>query len=415
MNYYLQHIKSLYYRPTLNGIDGNMELRAASPFELFLDLIFVIALSKLTYLFETQTLTGFLEGSLLFLLIYSLWHTLATYTVMFMKKETNYWVRAMIFIVMVPLIFFLGIQNFSSHLEVVVFCFTLALSKLFLSLIFRDSIVNAPLNNIVTSNLYLTISRSQFISALILLVAAFVQNNLIFISLLVIIAFREIVIISIRKKHIINNSFAPLLINKQLFMERQLLFIILIFGESLVSIVNSIASNYRPISIFHITLVFAIMFLFYVRISEETEHNSALIETSDRLTFWLVIDYTLFLLFFILSSIPHLFATNTHMPPAYLLLLVGILLFTIISHLHMNNQNLKTIDDPLEALYYHLDNKVLKSMLIVVGLLVCFHGSATIIYLLLLLYFGLHVLALPFRKHLIAEKCNLAVHLRKNK
>lgn len=412
MNHYLSHLKSLYVRPTLNGIDGNMELRTASSFELFLDLIFVIALSKLGSLFESQTLVTFLEATLLFMVIYSLWHTVTTYTVMFMKKETNYWTRAMLFIIMLPLIFFLGIDNLTSQKEIMIFCFSLATSKILLSVIFKDSIVNAPLNNITTSNLYLMISKNQLISAIMLLVAGIVQNKFIFISLLVIVAFREIVVISLKKKDIINRSFAPLLINKQLFMERQLLFIILIFGESLIGLVENLAHDVNLISFIHIAMVFAIMFLFYVRISEESEYNSALISRSDHLFNWLVNNYIIYLLFFILSTTPELISEHGKLPFFNLVCLLTILLYTAFQHIHLNNQNKATVADPIEAIYHNLEHQTLVAMIITALLLIPFHSNTTVIYTIILIYFVLHVLALPFRRHLIEDKCNLAAYAK---
>ncbi len=414
MKPYIDHIKSLYIRPTLNGIDGNMDLRSASPFELFLDLIFVIALSKLSSLFETQTLLAFLEGTLLFAIIYSLWHTLTTYTVMFMKKETNYWTRAMIFIVLLPLIFFLGIESLNTQQEIAIFCFSLATSKMFLSLIFRDSIVNAPLNNIVTSNLYLMISKNQFISALMLLIAGLVQNKVLFLTLLVIIALREVPLISYKKKQIVSKSFSPLLINKQLFMERQLLFIILIFGESLIGIVENLANHVSLGSIINIVLVFAIMFLFYVRISEESEHNSALIQRSDNLLEWLTNSYVIYILFLTLSTTPELIHEHGSLPPFNLLVLIIILVYTSLEHIRLNNKNSEAITDPIENVYHKLENKMLIAMFAVTFLLIPFHANTTVIYIILLVYFTLHVFALPFRRHLIEDKCQFAKHLTDN-
>ncbi len=411
MKHYVNHIKSLYIRPTLNGIDGNMELRSASPFELFLDLIFVIALSKLSSLFEAQTIVTFFEATLLFAIIYSLWHTLTTYTVMFMKKETNYWTRAMIFIVLLPLIFFLGIDNLNTQQEIAIFCFSLATSKMFLSLIFRDSIINAPLNNIVTSNLYLMISKNQFISAIMLLIAGLIQNKALFIALLVIIALREIPLISYKKKQIINKSFSPLLINKQLFMERQLLFIILIFGESLIGIVENLANHVSLVSVVNIIMVFSIMFLFYVRISEESEYNSALIERSDNLLEWLINSYIIYILFLILSTTPELISEHGSLPSFNLLLLIIILVYTSLEHIRLNNKNTQAISDPIENVYHSLENKMLIAMFVVTFLLIPFHSNTTLIYTILLVYFILHVLALPFRRHLIEDKCNFAKHI----
>lgn len=411
MNYYLKHLSSLYTRPILNGIDGNMELRAASPFELFLDLIFVIALSKLSYLFELQTIYGFLEATLLFAIIYSLWHTVTTYTVMFMKKETNYWTRAMIFLVMLPLIFFISIQSFETHVQVMIFCLSLAISKILLALILRDSIINAPLNNILTSNLYLSISKTQLISSILLIIAAFIDNNLLFAILLVIIAVREVILVPHIHKKTIRQSFSPLLLNKQLFMERQLLFIILIFGESLISVVNNIASNPTPLSVLYIILVFSIMFLFYVRISEETEYNTELIDRSNNLSYWMIMNYIIFTIFAVISMVPELIEHHHHLPISYLVILLAIMLFIATEHLRLNLKRLNKLSRPIDKVFYKVDNRMIFLMYVVCGLLLIFHNSVLVIYILLLIYFLLHVIALPFRSHLIDEDCYFATYL----
>lgn len=413
MNHYILHIKSLYKRPTLNGLDGVMELRAASPFELFLDLIFVIALSKLTLIFEHQTLSSFIEASLLFMIIYSIWFTLATYTVMFFKSETNYWSRAMVFLIMIPLIFFLSVQSLENQTQVFVFCFSLALTKLFLALVFRDSIVNAPLNNIITSNLYLMISKHQLINGILLLIAAFIPNKLLFICLLFIIAITEVLVIPYKQRKIINNSFAPLLLNKQLFMERQLLFIILIFGESLISIVTTIDSTYNPKSILYILISFAIMFMFYMRISEESEYNSALINRANNLNQWLANDFVLYLLFFIISIIPHVFEHYGYLPLDYLAIIVGIMAYIVIEHLRLAKKNLARVTKPVDTIFYKVDIKTLYLMAVLIFVLLLVHSSQLAIYLNLLVFFTLHIVALPFRPHLIREKCDFDNYISK--
>ncbi len=416
MNHYISHVKSLYKRPTLNGLDGIMDLRTASPFELFLDLIFVIALSKLTLIFEHQTIGSFIEASLLFMIIYSIWFTLATYTVMFFKSETNYWTRAMVFFIMIPLIFFLSVQSLDNQSQIFVFCLSLALTKLFLALVFRDSIVNAPLNNIVTSNLYLMISKHQLVNGLLLLLAAFIPNRLVFISLLMIVALTEVLVIPIKQHKIINKSFAPLLLNKQLFMERQLLFIILIFGESLISIVSTIDSTYNIQSIIYILITFAIMFMFYMRISEESEYNPALINRANNLNQWLANDYAIYLLFLIISIIPHVFEHNGYLPFDYLLIIIAINSYIVIEHLRLAKKNLNKIKKPIEAVYYKIDIKCLYLMAGLNILLLFFHGSQLAIFLNLLAFYTLHIVALPFRPHLISEKCDFDNYIaKKNK
>lgn len=411
MKYYIKHVRSLYKRPLVNGIDGMMELRAASPFELFLDLIFVIALAKLTSLLELQTIFSFFEATLLFFIIYSIWFTLTTYTVMFMKKEVNYWTRAMIFLVMVPLIFFLGVNNIQDDHQIMIFCMSLATSKLILALIFRDSIINAPLNNIVISKVYLAMAKAQIISAVLLMIAAFSHNQTIFLVLLTIIAIREVIINPYKRERYVRNSFAPFLINKQLFMERQLLFIIVIFGESLVTLITNITSSGTPYASLNIIVAFSIMFMFYMRISEESEYNKPIIEMSNNLPYWLVTDYMIFLLFFVISTIPHNFARHGHIQPPILMLLILILIYIATGHLHLDIKNLKLAENTVDKVFHKVDIKTLICMYLVIISIALFHGSVVIIYFQILIFFLLHIVALPFRSHLISKKCEFAKHL----
>lgn len=411
MNHYINHVKSLYTRPTLNGIDGNMQLRSASPFELFLDLIFVIALSKLAHLFESNTLFGFLEATLLFIIIYSIWYTLTTYTVMFMSKDINYWTRAMVFVIMLPLMYFISLNSISTRKEIFVFCFALGLSKLLLALIFKDSIVNAPLNNIVMSAVHRSIAKTQLISAGLLFIAPLFNSNLILITILIFIAIREIIFIPRAKKKIIAKWSAPYLLNKQLFMERQLLFIILIFGESLIAILNNIDFSSGPLELLNVIILFSSLFLFYMRISEETEYNSRLINDSDNMRYWMLADYGIFLLFIVMSSIPHQFSEHGHLSLSSLVLLEIILIWLAASH-HINDRiTLKSAKTNIDRIFYDLDIKTIYLMYLVALSLLIFHGSELVIYMHILIYFLLHVLALPFRKHLIADKCNFAIYV----
>lgn len=415
MKHYIKHVGSLYKRPLVNGIDGAMELRAASPFELFLDLIFVIALAKLTTLLELQTIFSFFEATLLFFIIYSIWFTLTTYTVMFMKKEINYWTRAMIFLVMIPLIFFLGVNNLQDDHQIMVFCMSLAISKLLLALIFRDSIVNAPLNNIVISKVYLAMAKAQIISAVLLMIAAFSHNQAIFLILLTAIAIREVIISPIKRKQYVRKSFAPFLINKQLFMERQLLFIIVIFGESLLTLITNITSSHTDYASINIIVAFSIMFMFYMRISEESEYNKPVIEMSNNLPYWLVTDYMIFLLFFVISTIPHNFAEHGHIQDPILILLIMILIYIATLHLYLDIKSLKTLDNKIDKVFHKVDFYSLIIMYIIILSITIFHSSVFIIYLQVLLYFLLHIIALPFRSHLISKKCDFAKHVDNQK
>lgn len=415
MSKYLSHLKSLYVRPTLNGIDGTITHRAASPFELFLDLIFVVALARTAYLYELFTLTGFLAGTLFFIIIYSIWFTLTTYTVMFMKEEVNYWVRAMIFIIMLPMVFLLSIKGLNTRIDIFIFCTSIAASKFFLSRIFRDSILNAPLNHVAVSNVYTLISRRQAISALILFIAGFSPNQTILLILFAIVAINELILLPAKQHKVIVRQPFPMPVDYELLMERHLLFILLIFGEALVSIVSSIDFNSGTITIINAILIFASMFLFYVRIQEETEFNNYFINNSLSMPYMGTAKYFMLLLFILLSEVPHQIEHHSHPLPITVIFIFGIMIYIGTSHLHLNIVSLKNLEDPFDRIFHKMDIKTIILMYITASMLLIFHHTTFQIYLITFTFFLLHTVALPFRKQLINKKCELGHELEEEK
>ncbi len=408
MKKYLQHVKSLYTRPTLNGIDGHIKERGASPFELFLDLIIVIALSKTASLYEMQTMQAIFTAILFFIIIYSGWFTLTTYTVMFMQEEINYWLRAMIFIIMLPLIFLLGLTSLNTHLEIFIFCTCLALNKIMLAFIFRDSILNAPLNNIAVSNVYIMIARHQIFSACFLFLAAFSINKLMLAALLLLVAINDAIITPNKQKRIMRAQKFPIPINLELMMERNLLFTILIFGEGLISIVSNIYLSEGALMFVNVALIFGALFLFYTRLAEESQFNIMHKNNSISMQYNLIMNIALFILFVTLGEVPHFLNHGQSLPFIDLLIIVSVLIYIVTSHLITNLRLLKIYDDPLDRLFHIVDVKLLIIMYFTISLLFFFHNSVFAIYFIIFCFFFLHVLALPFRRHLITNDCTLA-------
>ncbi len=404
MKKYIKHLSSLYRRPTLNGIDGPIEERYANPFELFFDLVFVIALSKLAILFKSSNVIMFVQALLMFSVIYTIWFTLTKYTVMFLKKETNYWMRAMVFIVMLPMIFFLSIEDITTPLGNFTLYFTLAISKFSLALIFRDSIENAPLNHITVSHVYRSIAKYKILVTALLMINAFVINIYVQLVVLFVVSIVELRIIPRRTRRIQNEHAFKMPINYNLFIERQLLFLILVFGESLVSVVHHIDYSYGIFTIFNVIVMFITMFLFYVRISEEVEHNPKLIKKSNNIYYWLKANLVVFILYQEISDFPHQYETVGHLEMRSILIICFVLVYYACEHLRMNKANLNGKEDKEEKLFYKTDIRLLYIMLLIPIILIVFHPNMLIVNLLLMAYFMLNVGALPYREHLISHK-----------
>ncbi len=404
MKRYVRHVASLYQRPMLNGIDGELEDRYANPFELFFDLVFVIALSKLAILLKSENPLSFIKAILMFSVVYSIWFTLTKYTVMFLKKETNYWTRAMIFIVMLPMIFFLSIEDVTTQFGNFVFYFTLALSKISLALIFRDTISNGPLNHITVSHVYRAISKYKLIVAALLMVNALIMNSLIQLLILTIVFIIEIIIIPRRSRQINKAHKFTMPMNYNLFIERQLLFLILVFGESLVSVVHYINFHNGFISILNVVIMFMTMFLFYVRMSEEVEHNPTLIKNSNSIFYWLRVNVAVFVLYQEISDFAAQYEELGHISERSAVIIAIVLVYIVIEHLRLNRANLIGKDNKEEKLFYKTDKKKLYLMLLIPIALVFIHTNIIVINLLLLTYFTLNVIALPYREHLISNK-----------
>lgn len=403
MKKYLSHLKKLYQRPVLNGIDGEIQERYANPFELFFDLIFVIALSKLAILLKIGGTIYFIQTILMFSVIYTIWFTLTKYTVMFLKKDTNYWTRASIFIVMLPMVFFLSITDVTSPLGNFTFYFTLALSKFSLAVIFRDSIVNAPLNHITVSRVYKEIAKYKIVVTILLIINALVLNHTIQLSVLGIITLIEVFIIPKQTRKITRSLPFKMPMNYNLFIERQLLFLILVFGESLVTLVHHIDYQHGFLSIVNVFVMFLTMFLFYIRISEEVEHNPKWIRHSNNVFYWLRVNLSVFVLYQELSEISAEYAHDNTINQSSVLIIIAVLIYIVFEYFRLNTQNLKVKTAEQKRKFYIVDTKLLFVMLVIPGLLFFMHSSLLMINILLLIFFGLHVIALPLREHLLEK------------
>ncbi len=410
MKKYLKHVDSLYQRPTLNGIEGQLEERYANPFELFFDLVFVIALSKLAVLLKSSNILMFIQAILMFSVIYSVWFTLTKYTVMFLKKETNYWTRLMVFIVMLPMIFFLSIEDITTPIGNFTLYFTLAISKFALALIFRDSIENAPINHITASHVYRSIAKYKIVVAGLLMINAVIMNVYIQLLVLFFISIVELQLIPKRTRKIQKEHRFKMPLNYDLFIERQLLFLILVFGESLVSVIHHIDYTYEVYTIFNVIVMFTTMFLFYTRVSEEVEHNPKLIKKSNNIYYWLKANLAVFILYQEISDFNHQIKTFGHIEMRSIIIISLVLVYYALEHLRMNKANLKGKKDKQERLFYKTDIRLLYIMLVIPVILLLVHPNILIINLLLMIYFILNVAALPYREHLIKEKLDEIFH-----
>lgn len=400
MKTYFKQLKKLSHRPILNGSNGVMKNRYATPLELFFDLIFVIALGSITHIFSSFTFSNILFGILIYSTMYSTWFYLTIFNVMYMKQDINYLLRLILFLIMLPMIFLLSIDNLDTASNIQMLVGTLGITKFMLAIAFRDSISSTKVKYVGVTKTYKMVSIFLIVSSLLLMSVIFVPKIKYLMIILSLVFLIEMLIINLYQKKIEKKFTSTILIDKKLLSERQLLFLILIFGEGLISLIHSISFESGIIKVLNLTLFFAITYLFYIRIYEETHHNEKMIQNSTNAYKYFLLSLNILILFLILGSIPQIIINIGYIPFKVQLTLFCLLSYICITHIIYNFNRLKEKIPKKNKIFHSFDLYMLTLMQILLFFIFIIDGQGTYVYLLVFIFFLLHVIALPFRPHL---------------
>lgn len=387
---YFKNLKLAFQRPYINGLDGKYFRRAANPLELFFDLIFVVTLAKVAGQFNSFEIENIFYSLILYLSVFMVWYNVTKYAMYFISNQSDYFLRGMIFLIMVPILLVTGIENYQDPEAIRVVAILIGISRIITAYIWRDAIINAPINHIATSRKYKFISQGLKISGLITLSGFFLPEYFLFfllISLLIEIIYMPL---KVSKKH--DKGVAEF--DPKLFNERKLLFVILIFGEGIIQTFSHFDITQGINNVFAPLMIFAIIYLFFLRISEETQIQNTYSEVSSIFQSGLFN----FILLMLLAILNDLQMSQIYSEPLIIheiYILVGILIYISITH-YWNNYSSKNHKKDLEK-FYQLDQVMNLLMLGMAAIIFLYHPTANIVILEVLVFFILHTLSVPLR------------------
>ncbi len=407
MSNYFTYLKKAFEKPVLNNDGTTVINRTASPLELFFDLIFVILFANIGHLFYEPTFSNMLLAIALFLSIYMIWTNMNMFFMRFFGS--TYKIRFGLIIVMIPLLVLAGIEDFHTQRSVYLIVFGFFLSRVTLIVLwYRSVVINETIDNqIFKWGVKIDITGFSISASMILLVL-FWPTVLVLSSVLLISIFVEYGYIKYRYSKLTKGNGSLLHNDKmpgvdyKLLKERHLLFLILIFGEGIVSSIHAFSTEGELfISLFHMLLIFIIVILFFTRVYEEFLILEYTKEKSENFLYThLVFSFILLILFSILGAI---MSSELDIELAYRIIISIILMYISISHFFNNRKKSIGITSISQKDFKKIDQRM-NILMFLIAILILFITNQTFFLLLLMLYFILHIVAMPYRYQLFKVK-----------
>ncbi len=390
MERYFKQLKRSFELPQLRNeysLDGE---RSAHMMELFFDLIFVAALSSIGHLFIHPTLQSILAGVILYFAVYRIWSLITKYLIYFFSA--SYFHRVFVFVAMFPLIFIIGLDNYSDKMNIILLTCSFALSRLSIFFVWRTSVVL----NEQTTNLYIrkyakSESIINLVTAAIFLIP--VLNVNIFIPVVVVALVTENIMEAVAYR---TNQYIEPMVDYELLKERHVLFLILVWGEGIITAIGTLNFDnsvfpeiFMPISLF------IIVYFFFIRAQEEYglfEYTKDNVASFSRMH--MILPLICLTLFQVLGGV-----ANGHGHISFLskLIIIADLMYITCWHLFSNLDMLNAKDQKkMFKEYLKFDNKLLYIQFIIIVLLYFIENNYLFI-LAVLVFFIFHSLALPKR------------------
>ncbi len=390
MQNYLNQLKNSFEMPRLRNEYTLNEERSAHMIELFFDLIFVAALSSIGHLFLHPTLQSIFAGIILYFAVYRIWALITQYLLYFFSA--SYFIRIFVFVAMVPLIFIIGLDNYQDKLNIYLLTSSFALSRLAIFFVWRVGVVH----NRSTTNLYIrkyaqSESTINLATAVIFLIPLF--NVELFIPIVIVALITENIMESVGRR---TNHFLPPNIDYELLKERHVLFLILVWGEGIITAIGTINFDHSLFpEVFMPLSLFIIVYLFFIRAQEEYglfEYDAENILSMTRLH--LIFPLICLTLFQVLGGIAN---SHGHINLVSKVIITIDLMYITCWHLFTNLDILNDNSIPvIFKEYLHFDNKLLYIQYVLIVLLYFINNSYLYIFVVLV-FFILHSLALPKR------------------
>ncbi len=421
---YISYIKSAFESPELNNEKGKFNIRQASPLELFFDLVFVILLANIGHLFYDLSIENIILTIALYVSIYAVWSDMNMYFMRFFNA--SYRVRFGLVLIMMPLLWLAGINDFHTQQSIELVVLAFFFSKMALMIVWYTTVFkNNKVDNQIFKKTVKIELQGLLISSLIILIV-FVYPTILFLSLMLILSllfevlyinlmykryFKELIADENKKTSNKNNTIESVLLSKhmpqidyELLKERHVLFLILVFGEGVVSSVKIFNIDITAIfSLLDMFFMFAIVVFFFFRVYEEfiiMEYNDHIKKTItfNHMTFAMVI----LILFSLLGAIT---VEQNILFISYRILISLLLIYNCIWHLVKNIKPKTRNLSKSENYFRKLDNKILIVMVFLAVSLI-FITKVTTFLLVVMIYFFIHLIPIVYRYANFKNKIN---------
>jgi low temperature requirement protein LtrA len=403
MKDYKYFLRESFEYPVLQN-DSELKERVSSPLELFFDLMLVAIFGVVAHQFYHITVIELLLAFSLFFATFFVWININMFMMRF--YSASYLIRIGLMSTMLPLFMIASVEDISSPEGIRVISIGLFLSRIILIILwYIVALKNPKVTNEIFKKAVKIDIVGYIIGAIVGAIPFFVPNEYVLIVAILLGSVAEIGYDQIMYKSVsIRESKGMPLLDIDLLNERILLFIILIFGEGVLSSF-SIFSEHSTNNTEHIFLgivVFISVFLFYLRVYEEWVMRKFLskMETA-QITRVLLIAFLQLSLYSILNAI---LVQKGFVDISFRVVLSIVLMIISGGHHSADLQDLKsTQTSDEEKKFARVDIATLYPMYIL-SVLVLFISSKIVIILIVFAYFIIHIIPVPYRYKLFKTR-----------
>ncbi len=389
---YFKEVLSIFEKPKISK--DYESKRNAHPLELFFDLIFVAAMAKIAHLLHEPEIMELIAIFVLYITIYQIWHNITLYNIYYFGS--SYFIKMFLFLGMLPIIFIIGLSEVLSIESIYIMSIAFIVSRL--SLAFMWFVAIDKTNDEQYIHYMNREAKYHIITYVLSSVIAFLPLlgvNYFIISLIAALIV-EFVVILIRNVDMVDIAYP--FFNYELLKERQILFLIIIWGEGIVLITNSIANSIVSNRVSEGVILFVILFIYFIRTIEEYELTKI---NEKNINFYAISHFILvfsnLVLFISLGEVAVISEIGI-MNKMMVLVPLGVI---TIWHIINNRMTFVSSIEYMEK-YKRIDNICLSLQFILI--IILFFIDENLIFLsVVLIYFILLIIATPYRYICIKE------------
>lgn len=406
---YFDYAKESFEYPILNN-EKKLYPRASSPLELFFDLIFVALFAVIGHQFIHLTLISGILAFTLFVALFFIWSNINMFMMRF--YHSSYYLRIGIMLAMLPMFLIATVDDMMNPRGIMSLGTGLLLSWIILIILwYMMTFKNKNITNVTFKKMIRIDLMGYMLYALIAIAPLVVPNVYVLIVSIWSGIFIEILFVSFQyRRYQLHENQMPQ-IDLTLLNERFLLFIILIFGEGVLSsfsLFNEQSSHYFS-SLGLSIIVFLSIFLFYLRVYEEATVRRFLPEFS--MMYMLYLAGVGFLQLSLYSTMNAMLTYNGDVSYALRVMLMINLFGIALLHMYGDIRDLRNTSLSTEERKFAIVDIITLIPMLLLSLLPLGITSRVIIVCIVFAYFVIHIIPVPYRYEIFKKELFETKHI----